>query len=441
MTYHVTIKSPVERETKIQAGRDASTREEDFYEFRNQKTKLKVIRIDIGPPLYRMENFRTFIDQKEYIVRENKPDNFFVGGQENESAQQVQHEILVNLAKQGRADSIVPVIDILPKEKQREPLLIAHRGVVVNGNRRLAAMRELLVDDPAAFNEFTHVDCLVLPDDLMPDEIVDIEAGLQAKPETKLDYDWIGDCQLISKLLSMGKTIPQIADRLNRKQNEIKNSLQAVTEANTYLKDWARAPGEYSRVRDAEQFFKDLPSQLQGKDPQLEDGSRVIAWNLYDHREELGERLYAFNVTFGRRASDVLDRLATELGVPLTRKADEGAADFEVALDEDDGSLSYEPVVDILRDPDRHEDAVDTLVDVCRGIIESEKGRKSGSAALKAVSTAHAKLTEVDLTRAGPETYASLNKQLEAVIKKATELRTKLDSYLAGKRGNSSEVA
>jgi hypothetical protein len=436
MTYQVKIKSPAEREAKIQAGRDASAREEDFYEFRNQRTKLKFIRIDVGLPLYRMENFRTFIDQKEYIARENKPDNYFTGGQENESAQQVQHEILVNLAKQGRAESIAPVFEVLKKERQREPLLITHRGMVVNGNRRLAAMRELLNEDPAAFGEFSHVDCLVLPDDVTPDEIVDIEAGLQAKPETKLDYDWVGDCQLINKLLSMGRTIPQVADRLNRKQNEIKNSLQALTEANTYLKDWAKAPGEYSRVREAEQFFKDLPSQLQGKDAQLENASRVIAWNLYDHRDELGERLYAFNVAFGRRAADVLDRLAAELGVPLTRKASEGGDDFEVALEEDEGSLSYEPVIDILKNPDRHDDTVDMLVDVCRGVIESEKGKKSGSAALKAVSTAHAKLTEVDLTRAGPETYTSLARQLDAVIKKATELKSKLDTYVAGTQGS-----
>src|ERR1700674_2557731 len=100
MSYQVKIKSPAERETKIQAGRDASTREEDFYEFRNQRTKLKVIRVDIGLLLYRMENFRTFIDQKEYIVREKKAENYFISGQENESAQQVQHEILVYLSKQ-----------------------------------------------------------------------------------------------------------------------------------------------------------------------------------------------------------------------------------------------------------------------------------------------------------------------------------------------------
>jgi CRISPR/Cas system CSM-associated protein Csm2 small subunit len=50
--------------------------EEDFYDFRNQKTKLKVIRVDVNLPVYRMENFRTYTDQREYIAKEGLASDF-----------------------------------------------------------------------------------------------------------------------------------------------------------------------------------------------------------------------------------------------------------------------------------------------------------------------------------------------------------------------------
>lgn len=432
--YQVRLSPPVEREAKIRASSDVSTTVMDFYEFRNQKTPLKVVRLDIDLPIYRTENFRTFTDQKEYTKRENKPADFFQGGQENETVQQLQHGILVKLARTGRADSVAPVIEVLKKEQQREPLLITHRGVVVNGNRRLAGMRELYTDNSDLNASFSHVDCMVLPHDATPKDIVDIEANLQAKPETKLDYDWIGECQLIKKLLSFGRTPAQIAKQLNRKEKEIRNSLQALTEADLYLKDWAKAETEYSRVRDAEQLFKDLPVLLQGKDAKLQEASRVIAWSLYDKREQLGSRLYSFNVAFGKRAADVLDRLATELGISLDTEPanDASGGDFEVDFGDDEADVSYGAVLDVLREPTRRDEISDALIDVSRSVVELEKGDRSGGAALKALTQAHSKLAEVDLSKAAQATYDSIDKQLEAVIAKASDLKKRLGVYRAG---------
>jgi len=431
MTYQVKVESPAIREAKIQASIQASSETRDFYDFRNQKTQLKLIRIASDLLIYRMENFRTYIDQRSIIIRDVKPADFFLAGQENESVQQLQHEILAQLARKGRADSVVPVIEVLKTEKQREPILITNRGVVVNGNRRLAAMRELLDENRTANAEFTHIDCLVLPADVTPEEIVDIEARLQAKPETKLDYDWIGDCLLIQKLLDIGRTPAQVADRLNRKPSEIKNSLAALGEANVYLKDWAKAEGDYTRVREAEQFFKDLPSLVQAKEEDLAEASRYIAWNLYDNRDQLDERLYAFNVVIGKNAADVLDRVASELGIPLTGQATEDDGSFDVDIEGGDGPTSYQPVIDALRDQDKRDEALEVLIEVSRGTIEKERGRKSGGAALKAIITANSRLSEVDLNRADASGYGAMDRQLEQIGKRVLELRKTLDQLRA----------
>ncbi len=427
MSYQVRIESQAAREAKIVASVQASSDTRDFYDFRNQKTQLKLVRIASDLLIYRTENFRTYIDQHSYIIREGKSADFFLVGQENESIQQLQHEILVQLARKGRAESVVPVIEVLKTEKQREPILITQRGVVVNGNRRLAAMRELLEEDSTANAEFTHVDCLVLPADVTPEEIVDIEARLQAKPETKLDYDWIGDCLLIQKLLDLGRTPAQVAERLNRKQTEIRNSLAALGEATVYLKDWANAEGDYTRVRESEQFFKDLPSLVQGKEEALADASRVIAWNLFDNREQLNERLYAFNIVYGKNAAEVLDRVASELGIPLSGDAAEDDGTFSVDVDTDETTTSYQPVIDALRDPAKKDEAIEVLIEVSRGVIEQERGKKSSGAALKAIITANARLSEVDLGRADASSYGAMERQLEQIGKRVAELRETLD--------------
>ena len=431
MTFSVKIKSPTIRETQIRSSVLSSTDTLDFYDFRNCKTDLKRIRISEDLLLYRMENFRTFTEQKAYLLRENKAADFFLSGQENESVQQIQHEILAQLSRKGRADSIVPVIDVLRTEKQREPLLITYRGVVVNGNRRLAGMRELIAEDSLANQEFRHVTCLVLPEDATPEDIIEIEASLQGRPETKLDYDWIGDSQLIKRLMELGRTERDLADRLNRKPTEIRNSLAALTEANLYLKDWAKAEGDYTKVRDSEQFFKDIPSLLQGKEQGLADASRVIAWTLYDNKDRLNERLYAFNLAVGKHAADILDKMSSEMGIALKDDVeDDDDGGFNVDIDADTSETSYQPITGLLRDPVRREEAVETLIDICRGVIEDEKGKKTGSAALKAIGAANARLTEVDLGRADPSTYHTIGRQLEQVHKRVTDLKSTLDALV-----------
>src|SRR5262245_16052803 len=124
MKYQVKLKSLAEREATIRSQVEGSKEKRDFYDFRSTKLQLPLIRIAENLLIYRMENFRTYIDQHEYAIREKKPLDFFTTGQENEGVQQLQHDILAKLANKGVADSIVPVIEVLRREKQREPLLI-----------------------------------------------------------------------------------------------------------------------------------------------------------------------------------------------------------------------------------------------------------------------------------------------------------------------------
>jgi len=426
--YNVDVISRSEREARIRKGKSASIGTETLYDFRNAPASLPVVQLPVGLPIYRMENFRTFTDQHKLMAERQLSMDFFNKGQETESVQQLQHDILADLARKGVADSIVPVIDVLAKEGQRYPVLISSSGVVVNGNRRLAAMRELFAANPGSYGHFGTVNCAVLPDDTTAEEILDIEASLQAQPETKLEYDWIGDAQLVSKMVALHKSTAVVASRLSRSEREIKNVIQALLEADLYLKDWAKAEGQYNRVtEDAEQLFKDLPKQLEGKDAPMKTASRAIAWTLFDHRARVPGRLYSLNAAFGKLAPLVLEQLSKDLDAGATSPETSGG-DFIVDIDGGQNAPSYDDVVNVLRLSKNDEDVADVVIEAAQSAVETALGKKSGEAALKLIGQAHTKLRSVDISLASPETRPSIRRQLDSIQTIVAEITAKLDS-------------
>lgn len=436
MQYKVKIAAPVSRAAAISSKVVASRETRDIHEFRNRKVALPLIQVPIDLPVYRMENFRTFTDQRDFIATENKPADFFSSGQESEEAQQVQHRLLYRLALRGKADSVVPVSEVLEVEGQREPLLITATGVVVNGNRRLAALRELHATS-SKFAHFSHIDVLVLPSDATVEDIVDLEANLQARPETKLDYDWIGEAQLIGRLVGLGRSHKQVADQLRRKEREIRHAMQTLAEADLYLKEAPNTKGEYSEIRDdAEQLFSDLPKLLEGKPEPMKVASRAIAWALYQNKDRLDGRLYDYNAAIGPLADDVLDRVAGELGIS-TETSDEGPGEAEddsegflINLDEEP-TTSFDGVVAALKADE--EAAIDALLEAAQTVVELNKGKRSGEAALKAIQQAHTKLASVDMSKAEHSTLPKIKKQLEAIASLVTQLEKKVERRLGPK--------
>jgi hypothetical protein len=387
-----------------------------------------------------MSNGRTQTHQLAYITEKELPADYFSAGQENDTAQQTQHEILRNLAKE-ETESITPIIDELARTKQTEPLLITPAGVVVNGNRRLAAMRELYFSDRQTdFVSFANVECAVLPP-LSDDQVEDIEVRLQMRPETKLPYGWIDECLKIQKLMN-GRKEDEIVRLMRKKPGDIKRALSALKYAEIYLNDWLKKPKNYQVVKQGEQFFNDLVARLRTKEGELLEANMRMAWILFDNRLDLGSRIYDFNRVLGEKAPDVLTKLAERLEVdltPTTSESDGGKFDeppdddIEIDLGEvPSGSTTYGALIAILDDPTRREDVADELRAVCQTIIDAGKTAKEGRAALAAVQDANTRLTEVDLTKADPKTYNGIENQLEEVIHRATELKAKVQQYKGG---------
>lgn len=419
MNHTVKVTSLSERETLIAERLEHSDQTgETIYDFRGDKYTPKVISLPINVPVYRMTNCRTFSGQKSEIASKGLEPDFFFGGQESSTAQQAQHEILVKLSKKGTS-SVTPIFGLLEKEGQRQEILITTSGVVVNGNRRLSAMRELYASKSGSDREpFSHIRCAVLPADITPDEIDDIEADLQARPQAKLEYDWIGDAQLIRRQVAKeGRSAKDVAERLRRSKSDIENVLQALAEADLYLSNWVEQPGRYELVSaEGQQIFGDIPKSIAKKSPELQDASRAIAWSIFENRDRITGRIYSLNPAFGKLAPKVLELLGEQLDIdPVDDESDDLFGDFSVEIDDEDSDENYGAIITALRNEETKDDAVTALLEACETAIELDRGQKSEKAALKALSAAHAKLSTVDASTSGEKFLPAMLKQVESI--------------------------
>lgn len=441
--YQTNTKVPHERQTLIgDAAKDAKEKH-TFYEYQNKRTELPVIRLDITVPIYRMANYRTRTAQLKYIHDHKVAHDFFSAGQENELAQQAQHNILTYFAKQGRSTSVSPIITELETEEQREPLLITDRGVVVNGNRRLAAIRELFAERPGEFKHFSHVDCAVLPASVTPEEVREIEVRLQMRPETKLPYGWIDESIAVQEMIGSGKKADYVADLMKKKKKDVERMARALTEVDIYLKEWLREPGEYQLVEDAEQYFNDLAKALDGVEGDALEAKRRIAWALVSNSGNLKRRIYDYNFSFDKKTDEVIAALSERLSIDLSSKvgsADNDGNDIDDQLDidlgddDDDGNeISLGAFIEAFDDLSQRDVTSNELIEVCDWIWEQGREDAIGQQALKAIQTANSKLMSVDLSKADTTTYAAIEAQLCAVIARADALRAALAPFKAGR--------
>lgn len=415
MKYEIQLMPRPERQAFIKKALEASVRTDRLDDFRGEPRDLKVVSVEIKLPVYRLANCRTFSEQHNVISKNEFDPSFFAMGQESTEVQAEQHKILRKLTKNAK-ESIANIDEVLDIEGQRESLIITASGVVVNGNRRLSAMRELYAHEPTKYGHFLHVKCAVLPLDATSDDIDDIEAALQARPQTKLDYDWIGEAQLVRRQLEKNRTHEQVAAQLRRKPQEIKSLLLALEEAELYLSVWRGKPSQYSLVvEDGEQLFKDIPKQIRSQDTQLKNASRAIAWSIFDNADKFTGRIYNYNTAFGKHAQQVVENVTEGLGIELGTANGGNNGEFEVVIEDDEQIIDYEHFIQALKDQETKGVAIELLVDACVTAIEQEKGKKKKDAALTSLAQIHSKLLAIDISIAGKNTYRPMLKQVKSI--------------------------
>lgn len=224
--------------------------------------------------LYRVENGRLIADLEEYALDQGRRLADLSAEQESQEVQQLLHGFLLAKARDPRG----PIFQELQRQAQQvEPLLITADGVLVNGNRRLAAMRELLSQDGDRYARFATIAVAVLPEGAGVADMEAVEAALQMAPETKLAYGWLNRRLKLRRQrdeLGLDAAAIKAAYRLED-VSQLERELVELALAEDYLAAFAGRPGRYSLIADAEALFSGLAQQLAG----LSEGLRPF-WRL-----------------------------------------------------------------------------------------------------------------------------------------------------------------
>jgi hypothetical protein len=171
-------------------------------------------------------------------------------------------DLLGTLLLEKARDPEGPIYDELARYgHQTEPLLTTRDGLVVNGNRRLAAMTALAEADPRTYADFASVRVAVLPAEIGRDRLEYIEAALQMAPELKLSYSWI------NRRLKLRQHVADLdRDRVAKAYRfkdpaDIEVELEELALAEDYLA-WRGAPEEFDEVAHREEDFVRFNKQL-----------------------------------------------------------------------------------------------------------------------------------------------------------------------------------
>lgn len=245
------VKKSSDRKTAIKnLYEDSTTHEMQLLED-NRKEELKVIYIDIDYLIYNADNTRVRTDVlQDYEIKNTDSDKFdseFYNKRNDVATQDYLHRKLFNYANDKDANIYE---EIKKSAYQRDSILIGKDGVVIDGNRRLATLRELYEENPAKY-KFEKVRCLVLTRDPDRQYYKSVEYSIHFADDKKLEYTWVNKVLETERLSVVeGKQNDEIRKILGIKATEVRENLiraQGIHQYESVLKklDKDYKPNDY----------------------------------------------------------------------------------------------------------------------------------------------------------------------------------------------------
>jgi hypothetical protein len=380
-----------------------------------------IYRVLIDLPKYRLANGRTQAAQEEYVAKHGLSTAYFATDFEKETVQRIQHELLWEMVRSTE------LFDYFQDHAhtQDEPLILSCDGFVVNGNRRLCAMRELYYSDQEKYRHFAHVDIILLPpcDEKDLDEL---EARLQVQPDIKQDYTWIAmSCMLRVRQQRYQYTYDQLATLYGFTVKDIQARLAILGLVDQYLESRGR-PKQYDLVVKGEYAFEGLrKGRSQLKQPDKQDLFTGLTFCLVDASAEAGGRLYERVPAIREHLDDIALRLSKELSA--TDNSVNPELDLELL-----GSTSggrYEVLSQAVAKPENRELVTEILVDALDEHREIERIQAKANATLRYLGQANAYLKNAVNSLGSETARQGIGEQLQAIEESVLELRQWLEKH------------
>lgn len=218
--------------------------------------ELPVVALEVEWVRFSTLNHRTKSEQMRIITQRGIPD-LFTADPLGAQAQAEQFDILKG---QEGFDAIKE--DLLERGQQ-EPAVVTAEGVLINGNRRSAALRSLYVDD--GVKSARYVSCLVLPVDATAAELVDLETELQIAREFKEEYTWVNEALLIEELFNReGKDWKKVASRMHKPIGDVRTQFEKLQQLHQLI-ELSNGTRHHADFVDNESAFTELSAYVRNK--------------------------------------------------------------------------------------------------------------------------------------------------------------------------------
>ena len=212
-------------------------------------------------------NHRTRAEQRAEIARSGIS-NLFSDDPLGPAAQEAQFNIL---SDQAGFDELKKDLE---KRGQQEPALVTADGILINGNRRAAALRSLYQKDD--HGEARYIQCVVLPADATREELVDLETELQIARDFKQEYGWINEAFLIEELFEReNKDFARVATRMHRELADIRSQYEKLQHVRQ-LVELSGGVRQFIGFDDNESAFEELAKHVKNKQPAEAESVRSV---------------------------------------------------------------------------------------------------------------------------------------------------------------------
>lgn len=262
--------------------------ERRMFQLRGGDETLPVINVPLSVPLLNAKSFRiapALLDHDDADMVHSDP--------ESPDAQRIVAELV--LAAHSQAADLKESL----RAGQDEPGVITRSGILINANTRCVLMRELLDEGLITRNS---IRVAVLPENVGPADLYDLEAVLQKQKDHKDEYDLVSELMMLRTLHIEAKmTEQQIAARQRTSVREVRLGFKILDlmERARHLVDPPLPIATFGGAKTQRQNWKELVQRV-------EDAEKTGGKPAGDHalREYLPLHLLGEDAVHSLRAAD-----------------------------------------------------------------------------------------------------------------------------------------
>ena len=381
------------KECKEDSERTGEPLERRAIEIMGKKEVLDVYRLHISVLHYNIRNgrFAAELQEKEAELGRNLDTN------DTDDASIIQKILL----SQNKTETDMLKKDIKAKG-QIDPGLITYDGQVINGNRRMAILKDLHSDTSNQKYEFLEVQ--VLPKSVDDKGLWRIEAGLQLSRDKRLDYSPINQLLKIDEGIKAELTPSQIASTYYGKVTEekIKKDHTRLKLIQEYLQ-YIEKPFQYKFVKGLDNHFINLQNQIEKLRKEGLDESEItnaifLGYNInHGGAKHMDVRQLAATYLSDRAkaaAEKVIDEETSETDEETDDSPEDDDFDDEEDENESEGETEVEPSSsDSLEDTTRKaqskrvKEAFDDAIEIVKYEKDKEKPKLLISRAYNALDS------------------------------------------------------